>query len=328
MSPSSNANNGRCSRAVASPVRISQSVSPIACSSRRSLGSVLLLVAVTAILCGCASAPPLPKRAAIETGAGSTPSVDFAATVAEADIVYFPVERAASGARSEPAGLLIDAFQSSGTPFAVGWGLIDAKEQPSLDQLGSQSPAARENLVARLELAGSGRAREHCRSVLTDPRMAAVRQIALKLPDTTPESMPVSDTSVADARPRLTMHFRQPPAGLQTFAERMTAAESLSGRDVATAYRAHAAAQQFAAEQIVRHFQAGGGGKLLVFLRSEDLESGRGVPFYVGQKLSVRQLVVGSKAEHSGASKLLTDSLSVGQRRLQIVNSAPAPGRH
>jgi len=248
--------------------------------------------------------------------------------VAEADIVYFPLERAASGARSEPAGLLIDAFQNSGAPFAVGWGLIDAKEQPMLDQLGSQSPAARENLVARLELAGSGRARDHCRSVLSDPRMAAVRQIALKLPDLTPEAMPVSGTSVADAPPRLTMHFRQPPAGLERFAERMTAAESLSGRDVASAYRAHLAGQQFAAEQIVRHFQAGGGGKLLVFLRSEDLESGRGVPFYVGQKLSLRQFVVGSNAEHSGASKLLTDSLSVDQRRLQIVDSAPAPARY
>ncbi|MBA3883608.1 MAG: hypothetical protein H0X73_13105 [Chthoniobacterales bacterium] len=296
-------------------------------SSLRVPGCVLLLGATVAILCGCASGPPLPKRAGMQTGGGSASSVDFSETVADADVIYFPLERAASGARSEPAGLLIDAFQNSGASFAIGWGLIDAREQPVLDQLSSQSSVSRERLVARLDLAGSGRAREHCRSVLNDPRFAAVHQIALKLPDASSETMPAAGGSASEAHPRVAMHFRQPPGGLETFAERMSAAESLSGRDVASEYRAHVAAQQFAAEQIVRHFQGVAGGKLLVFLRLADLESGRGVPFYVAQKLSLRQVVLGPNADQSGARKLWTGRLRVGRSHIQIVDSPPITAR-
>ncbi len=137
----------------------------------------------------------------------------------------------------------------------------------------------------------------------------------------------MSGQAVPEAQPRVAMHFRQPPAGFETFAERITAAESLSGRDVAMEYRAHVTAQQFAAEQIVRYFQMGGGGKLLVFLRAADLESGRGVPFYVAQKLSLRQRVLGSNSGQTGARKLLTDRLRGDGRRLQIVDSAPASMR-
>ncbi|MBA2743700.1 MAG: hypothetical protein H0U43_05240, partial [Chthoniobacterales bacterium] len=216
----------------------------------------------------------------------------------------------------------------SGGPFAVGWGLIEEKEQPLLDQLGTQSPAAREKLVARLELTGTGRARDHCRSVLNDPRMASVRQIALKLSEPASNLTTGAGAVGLEAQPRVGMHFRQPPAGLETFGERMTAAESLSGGDVAAAYRAHVAAQQFAAEQIIHHFEGGRGGKLLVFLPSADLETGRGVPFYVAQKLLLRQLVLGPNAEHSGARKLLTRGLRAGWSGLEIVDSSPASARY
>lgn len=281
------------------------------------------LIAIALILSGCASDPPLPKRVAMETDIGSMPAADFSASVAEADIIYFPAERAASGARTEPAGLLIDAFRNSGGPFTIGWGLIEEKEQPLLDQLGTQSPAAREKLVARLKLAGAGRAREHCRSVLNDPRLASVPQLALKL------SEPAGAGAIeGEVEPRPGMHFRQPPAALETFAERMTAAESLSGGDVTAAYQAHVAEQQFAAEQIIRHFEGGKGGKLLAFLPAADLESGRGVPFYVAQKLSLRQLVLGPSGEYSSARKLLTGRWRADWSGREIVDRSPASARY
>jgi hypothetical protein len=69
------------------------------------------------------------------------------------------------------------------------------------------------------------------------------------------------------------------------------------------------AAQQFAAGQIVDHFRgAGAGGKLLVFLRREDLVAGQGVPHYVAQKLQLRQVVLASDAGQPERRKLLTDT--------------------
>jgi hypothetical protein len=66
-------------------------------------------------------------------------------------------------------------------------------------------------------------------------------------------------------------------------------------------------AQQFAAERIVRHFRVAGiQSKLLVFLRADDLEAGRGVPRYVAQKMELRQLVLDSGDAARAKPKLLT----------------------
>lgn len=283
-------------------------------ASRRTFLRHWLITLLACSLAGCASRPPLPKRAALETARASGSATDFRETVASADIIYFPSERAASGARSEPAALLLEALEGGGMPFAIAWDLIDASQQSVLDQLPTEPPRERGEVVARIELAGHGRAREHCRSVLNDPRLTVVRQIALR---------PPNRSLAPAAEPPTGMRFKLPAGGMEAFAEGMTAAESLSGRDVAAAYHARVAQQQFAAEQIVRHFQSGAPGKLLVFLRASDLANGQGVPFYVAQKLPLRQVVLGPNSEHAPA-KLLT---LVGDRRLQIVDRSPFSGR-
>lgn len=273
---------------------------------------------------GCASKPALPKRAALEAAGSSDARPDYAATVAAADIVYFPAERAASGARSEPAALLLDAFEASGTPFAIAWDIISADQQPLLDELASQQAAAVDNGIARLEIAGTGRAREHCRAVLRETQRAGIRHLALRLPPR------AGTTGAADGRAeeQAAMHFRSPANGLETFAERMTAAESLSGRDVAAAYRARVTSQQFASAQIVRFFQTRGVPKLLVFMQTSDLESSDGVPFYVAQKVQLRQVVLGSNEPRSSAARLLTRSRRSGYGRgFEIVDGTPVTGR-
>jgi hypothetical protein len=278
--------------------------------------SALLVLYVT----GCASKPALPKRAAVETSGSSDSRPDYAAAVAGADIVYFPVERAASGARAEPAALLLEAFQASGTPFAVAWDIISADQQPLLDELASQQTTAADKAVPRLEIGGNGRSREHCRAVLRDTRAAGIPHLALRLPQRTG----ANGTPVSQFEQQASMHFRSPPSGLENYAERMTAAESLSGRDVADAYQALVASQQFAAGQIVRFFQTRGIPKLLVFMQTSDLESSDGVPFYVSQKLQLRQVVLGPNASRSSSTKLLTrQRRSRNGRRFQIVDGTP-----
>lgn len=287
----------------------------------------VLLVLVACAAGGCVSGPPLPKRAALETAGAPALPTDFAAIVAGADIIYFPVERAASAGRSEPAALLLEAFQNSGGPVAIGWDLIDGTQQPLLDEIAAAPARAREQLVSRLELAGNGRAREHCRAVLRQTGAPGVRHLALRLPESVSEKLRIGAVLTPEEQLLVTTRFNPPAAGLEKFATQMTAAESLSGRDVAAAYRARAAAQQFAAGQIVRHFEGGGGGKLLVFVHAADVESGTGIPFYVAQKLQLRQLVLGPSTQRNDAAKLLTRAHGHGRGRLDVVDGTPGSVR-
>ncbi|MDQ6624988.1 MAG: hypothetical protein M3Y69_02440 [Verrucomicrobiota bacterium] len=283
----------------------------------------LSFAVLTFYFCGCASKPALPRRASLDTAGSSDARPDFAATVAAADIVYFPAERAASGARSEPAALLLEAFQTSGTPFGIAWDNISADQQPLLDEIASTRVAAREKLIARLEIGGTGRSREHCRAVLRDTQAGGIRHLALRVPQRSGAGGAPETTEEQS-----TMHFRPAPYGLETFAERMTAAESLSGRDVASVYRARLTSEQFAAEQIVRFFQTRGIPKLLVFMQTSDLESSDGVPFYVAQKVNLRQVVLGANAPRSSRAKLLTGTgRSNGGRGFQVVDGTPVTGR-
>ena len=268
----------------------------------------LVTLAAVAALAGCVSKPPLPKQASIEHLPKRAADTDFNAVVANADIIYFPAERAASGARSEPSALLLDALQQSGTPFAVAWDMIDAGEQPLLDELQGKNEAAREAVVARLDLVGTGRAREHCRAVLRDMRLASVRHLAVRPPAPLLAAIRAGTISPDEAQ-RISGGFTPPAGGLELFADRLASSRGASQADLAAAYRAHVAAQQFAATQIVDHFRgAGAGGKLLVFLRRDDLVAGQGVPHYVAQKLQLRQVVLASDAPQAERRKLLTDT--------------------
>ena len=259
---------------------------------------------------GCtifSSKPPLPKRASIEHGAQPTAETDYAALVGQADIIYFPRERAASGARSEPAALLLEALQQPGQPFAIAWDVIDATQQPLLDQLPGAAERIRENAIGQLEPAGSGRAREHCRAVLRDPRFTQTRHFALGLPRALIAKFRASENLTPEEQQQLPNGFTPPAGGFEALAERLASARGVHHRAAAGIYRAQLASQQYAAEQIVRYFRSGAAsGRLLVFLRGEDLAAGAGVPYYVAQKINVRQLVLDSNATRGAPAQLLT----------------------
>ena len=263
------------------------------------------------VLSGCGlfpSNPPLPKQASIERLPTTADETDFKAVVAGADIIYFPAERAAYGARSEPSALILDALQQSGTPFAIAWDIVDATQQPVLDELQGTADGRRDHVIARLDLNGTGRAREHCRSVLREPGLASVRHLALRCPAPLVASIRAGSIS-PDEQHRISDGFTVPAGGLELYAERTSTTRGASQADIAGAYRAHVAAQQFAAGRIVDHFRgAGANGKLLVFVRREDLVTGQGVPHYVAQKLQLRQVILGSDAGSQDGRKLLTDA--------------------
>ena len=280
---------------------------PTAATTFRTLRVLALLAGACAFL-SCSGKPALPKRASIETAAARASDQNFDALVPNADIIYFPTERAASGGRSEPAARLLEALQRTGVPYAIAWDTIDASQQPALDALAAQSGGIRERSIRGLELTGTGRAREHSRAVLRDPQVTAQRHIAIGVPQVLAAKLRSGEPLTPDEQQQVAARFQPPAGGLEAFTARLSTTERASEADVASAYRVHLLRQQFAAEKIIQHFQgaAAGGSKLLVFLPEGDLVTGQGVPFYVSQKLQLRQLVLGSDAGAAGREKLLT----------------------
>ena len=278
--------------------------------------------ALAVALAGCAGKPPLPKYASVDSAARPSSTENFAALVPEADVIYFPVERASYAGRSDPAAQLLAALQQTGVPIAIAWDIIDASQQPLLDQLQSAQGSAREKLIAQLNLEGTGRAREYCRSVLREPPSASVRHLAIGAPLPVIEKVRIGETLSADEQAQVPRGFRAPAGELEAFTARVAGTRTAGG-DVAGLYRAHLFTEQFAAERIAQHFQSGGGGKLLAFLRQSDLEPGRGVPYFVRQKVQLRQLVFGSERGGPG-TKLLTLNWHAGMM-FQIIDRAPRP---
>ncbi len=269
--------------------------------------------------------PPLPKHASFEQLGHGANAEDFAAAVRDAEIVYFPQDRISSAARSEPAARLLEAFEQSGTQFGVGWCLLDASQQPLLDELATQPADARERSVAKLDLVGSGRARESCRALLRRMQTAGVRHLALRCPAGLLAKLSAGDRLSADEERFVPHGFSSPAGGFQSYIEHLGDPREIRESNPAGAYRAELFRQQFAAERIVLHLQeAGSGAKLLVFADDADLQSGRGIPFYVAQKFAARQLVFGPDA---GRAQLLTDSRRREARNFQIVDRTPAAGR-
>ena len=72
---------------------------------------------------------------------------------------------------------------------------------------------------------------------------------------------------------------------------------------------------EFAAQRIVGQFREHRDEKLLVFLGRRQLESTRGVPYFVSQKIKARQLVLDSPPDRSSRSQLLAWRARVGDRR-------------
>ncbi|MEP6820835.1 MAG: hypothetical protein ABI946_00635 [Chthoniobacterales bacterium] len=257
-------------------------------------------------LSGCSifsGKPALPRHAAIETRDAPSAGTDYVALVANAEVVYFPAERAAFGGRSEPSARLLDAFRQNGAPFAIGWDLLDASQQPLLDELQASTGNAREEVIRRLEMVGNGRAREHCRAVLRDERLVGLRHVALGCLPVFLAKLETRERLTLEEEKQLPRGYTTPPGALEAYNENSAPREA-----PARSYRGQVVAQQFAAEQIVRHLRAAGmQSKLLVFLRASDLEAGLGVPRYVAQKLPVRQLVLDSSGTAPTRAKLLTD---------------------
>ena len=122
------------------------------------------------------------------------------------------------------------------------------------------------------------------------------------------EKNPRRRNTVAEERALLPNDYRAHPYAFDNFSERVATSARLRRYDIARLYRAHLAAEQMTAENIVQFTRQTPEVKLLVLLPDDAMLNPRDVADYVAQKTSARQLILDrSEKLRETHSKLLAD---------------------
>ena len=236
--------------------------------------------------CGLFSPKPvLPKHAAAD---GEVDRADeFVAALQHADIIYVPVEAIGLSSAEQSAWKILEAFRRSGNSFAIAWTGVACDQQPLLDELTVKRDHV-EAYLAQVRWNYTGRMCEQCKAILR--ANAGIHQVALGRPRIVYEKLQSGEALDAEQSALVPRGFRPAPGGLEEFAEQLNPTGNLREREIANLYHAYLFAEQFAAEKIVTFMREQRDTKLLVFSRRRDLKSDNGLPYFVHQKLSVRQI--------------------------------------
>jgi hypothetical protein len=272
-----------------------------------------LLLGASLLLSGCgmfAVKPSLPKQAETESPIDNTDK--WALAVQRADIIYFPVEAIGSESIDQALAKIVEALQNGGTQFLIAWqGIEHDKSNP-------ESPSDPRWTY-------SGRLRDHCRTVMRQTIDA--RHLFLGLPVGIREKLQRGSALDDNEKGLLPRGYRTPANGLEDFAEQLATVRGLQEREIENLYRAHLAAEQFAAEHIVTHLRGHEGEKLLVFARRRELGGELGLPAFVEQKLKLRQINFELEGSRKVQSRLVRSRRSGGGiGAFQVVDRAPGSG--
>jgi hypothetical protein len=135
------------------------------------------------------------------------------------------------------------------------------------------------------------------------------------------------DSISPNERALLPHDYRSNPEGYDNFVDRISISPRLRRYNLPRLYRAHLAAEQMIAENIVRFRRDHREVKLLVFLPDDVMIDAREVADYVAQKEDARQMILDrAGAQPETRPPLLAAARSA--RALQIVDRAPETACH
>ena len=244
------------------------------------------LLLVAALLCGCGTLgkPPLPNFATGEAPRpASTNDEAWAAAARRANVIYVGLTKR-SAAESEPAWRIVETLQESGARVALGWSELPPSRQPLLDRWQRQEISAQQ-LIDQLGVRQRG---DWIRRALRPDLV----QVALGSPRELLRKIRAGDALTEEDRALLPNGFRARPDAFDNFADRVTASPRLRRYNLERLYRAHLAAEQMIAENIVRFTHDNPSVKLLVFLPDDAMINPREVADYAAQKTSLRQMIL------------------------------------
>ena len=282
-------------------------------------GAKQWLLLAAALMSGCETPnkPPLPKFSLGAAPPKTTEDEKWPAAVQRADVIYFGLTKRYA-AESEFARQLVEALQRNGARVALGWTDLSATQQPILDQW-QRKEISPQQLLDQLGVPDRGdRLRHALRPDLVQVALGSPRDLLRKIR--------AGDALREEERALLPKNYKSGPDAFDNFAERVSTSARLRRYNLNHLYRAHLAAEQMIAENIVRFMHDNPMMKLLVFLPDDIMINPREVADYVAQKASLQQMMLDrSQALPRERAPLLA------HRRgglLKVVNCAPKAFRN
>ena len=212
----------------------------------------LLLLAALTSGCGTLAKPPLPKFAI-----GEAPQDEqWAASIRRADVIYLGLTEM-NETQGESVQRIVDALRKDGGRVALGWTEFPAVQQPLLDQWQCREISAQQ-LLAQLDAPRYGDWMQPAvRPDLTHVALGARRPLLRKIR--------AGDSLTSEERALLPTDYRPSPEAFDNFVERISTSSRLRRFDVTRLYRAHLAAEQVIAHNVVLFTHSNPKVKLLVF---------------------------------------------------------------
>jgi Haem-binding uptake, Tiki superfamily, ChaN len=259
------------------------------------------LLLVSALLSGCATSgkPPLPKFALGEAPSPA-PQVDAGtAKLRGTDVIYFGLTKR-SATDNPSVWRIVETLQGSGARAALGWTDLPAAQQPLLDQWQRKEIST----TQLLDQLGPPARVDWLRPALRPGFI----QLALGAPPALLGKIRAGEALSAEEHALLPGDYRPHPDAFDDFADRAATSARLRRYNLARLYRAHLAAEQIIAENIVRFMRDHPAAKLLVFLPDDVMINPRDVADFAGQKAALKQLILDRSGRQSGTRSPLLAS--------------------
>jgi uncharacterized iron-regulated protein len=236
------------------------------------------VLGLTGGMLGCASIDSRP--------AASGPPADpkFWSEIASANVIYVG-ERHTEAADHEYEFALLKGLKARGIPFAVGWEMFEASQQPLLSAWQSGRLSTGELLKQTDWAAHWGKYSPIYERMLRWSRSAGVESYALNAPASLAHKIARGESLTPEEQRLLPTGYRALPGGLRHFISQMGSHPGSGTMNFSRYYRAQTVWDQTMADRIVELRRENPARKLVVFAGRGHVEAPYGIPPYVKQKM-------------------------------------------
>jgi uncharacterized iron-regulated protein len=209
---------------------------------------------------------------------------------------------------------VLKGLKSRGTDLAIGWEMFDVTQQPLLDQWNARQIST-EALLDKTNWNHSwGSQSVMYETMLRWSQSESIPSVALNAPRTLSRKLATSQPLTSEERAMTPTGFRPLPGGLEHFTEQMGRHPHAGSVNMDDLYKAQLLWEQTMASRIVDYLDKHPSSKIIVLTGRGHLEGGFGIPAFVRQKSSAKQIVLfpGGNAERESSGRLASAS---GSRR-------------
>jgi uncharacterized iron-regulated protein len=240
---------------------------------------------------------PVPVSAPREL---SAPERAFWDRITQARVIYIG-ETHNSNSDHEYQFDVLKGLKARGADFAIGWEMFDVTQQSMLDQWHARQITT-DALLDKTDWKRTwGMESVMYETMLRWSQSEKVASLALNAPRSLSRKLALGQTLTPEERAMLPNGFQPLPGGYEHFAEQMSRHPHMGGAapSLENVYKAQLLWEQTMANRIIEFLDAHADAKLVVLTGRGHLEGGFGIPGFVRQKTSARQIVLfpGGSAE-------------------------------